>query len=399
MRRMMLVVAALACFQVQAAEHGGHEAADKACDRPTLACAKAVTPWVAADGTLWLAWSAGGVVSVAAATPDGALRTKPVVVSGGPALVDDNGEARPKVFADGKGLVLATWTVRAEKGFTGRVFVARSQDGGQSFSPPAALTPDTVSQRFETVVPLADGRLLGLWIDKRVAASAKRDGRAYAGAALAGAVSSDGGQSFSGETILSDNSCECCRLATASLPDGGAAVIWRHIYDGGVRDHAAARVDGGAVTMLSRVAVDDWPVQACPHHGPALAVDDMGRWHVAWYTKGNNRKGLFLARSDDGGRSWGAPAAIGNPAQGPGHPALMAVGRTLWLAWKEFDGESASIKVQHSTDGGGTWSEAVAAARTWNASDHPQLVALDGKAKLSWATRDEGWRLFDLEAH
>ena len=52
---------------------------------------------------------------------------------------------------------------------------------------------------------------------------------------------------------------------------------------------------------VRRVSNDDWQISACPHHGPSLSISPAGTYHVAWYTNGKARKGLFYARSDDEG--------------------------------------------------------------------------------------------------
>ena len=65
-RLMPATIAALVLLPAAAAaqmthSHGGRQA----CDEPALRCATKVTPAFAPDGALWLAWAAGGKVSVA----------------------------------------------------------------------------------------------------------------------------------------------------------------------------------------------------------------------------------------------------------------------------------------------------------------------------------------------
>ncbi|MBX9634185.1 MAG: glycoside hydrolase, partial [Magnetospirillum sp.] len=352
------------------------------CTEPAMACATAITPFAAADGGLWLAWSAGGQVSVARSGDGGASFAPAITVSDRPATVDDNGEGRPKVFADTAGRVFVTWTTRQDKGYTGNVWLARSTDGGQSFAPAKLLSDDPTSQRFETLGITADGKIVVLWIDKRGITAAKAAGKPYAGAALVATWSEDGGASFGPGRIVADHSCECCRLGLATAPDGGLIVTWRQIFAGGIRDHAAATIGPHGLGPIRRIAEDNWKVDGCPHHGPALAVDQSGAWQVAWFTDGSARQGLFHARSTDNGASFSEPRALGNPDNQPSHPQLLALGGTIWLAWKEFDGERATIQAQFSTDNGATWSPPQAIAATHDASDHPQLVAVAGQARL-----------------
>lgn len=378
MARILLIAAAL----LASASAAAHSPTPKAaCNEPKLACATAATPFAAPDGSLWLAWSAGGRVAVARSV-DGKSFGPARIVSGSPATIDDGGEARPKVFAH-KDRVYVTWTARRAKGFEGDAWLARSADG-RSFSAPVRLSDNPASQRFETLVTAPDGSLGAVWIDKRN------------GSALAAAWSKDGGASFGPSRILGDRSCECCRLGTATLPNGTAAVVWRAVFPGSIRDHAAATIGPEGMGPIRRVAVDDWKIEACPHHGPALSVDGQGVWQAAWFTDGAARQGLFHARSADG-QTFSAPRVIGNPDNQPGHPQLLVTGATTWLAWKEFDGTQASVWAQSSADGGANWSSPYRVAATAGASDHPQLVVFGGTARLSWLTRAEGWRLLELE--
>lgn len=397
MRSTILAVAAVLAAAPAAAQHAHSRAPAAVCDQPVLACATAVTATTAADGGLWLAFSAAGRVAVSRSADEGASFAAPLVVSGPPATIDDGGEARPRLFAGGDGKLVVTWTVRQDKGYVGTVWLTRSTDNGAHWSTPRPLSSDPGSQRFETVVQAGDGRLAVLWVDKRGAAAAKRAGQPYAGAALAAAWSDDGGATFAPERILADHSCECCRLGVAPLAGGRLAVVWRHVFDGGVRDHAAATLGPDGLGPLARVADDDWKVDGCPHHGPALAVDGGGRWQVAWFTDGRTRQGLFHAVSADGGRSFSAPRPLGNADDQPSHPALLTQGERVWLAWTEFDGSRTTIQAQMSEDGGVSWSAPRAVALTAGPSDHPQLISVGGRARLSWLSRAEGWRLLPLE--
>ena len=80
MRRIGLLAAlALALWQTAAFGQMSHQhASEAACDEPALRCASKVTPAFAPDGTLWLAWMAGGQVSVASSTDGGHTFTTPV---------------------------------------------------------------------------------------------------------------------------------------------------------------------------------------------------------------------------------------------------------------------------------------------------------------------------------
>ena len=98
--------------------------------------------------------------------------------------LDDGPDARPKIAAGRDGKLIVTFATRDDK-YNGHAFIARSEDGGKSFSAPMPITTNSPSQRFETATIDEDGRAFLAWIDKRDAAAAKAANKPYAGAALA----------------------------------------------------------------------------------------------------------------------------------------------------------------------------------------------------------------------
>lgn len=387
-----LVVFALWAGAAQAHEHAGHGAASpEGCSpaRTALRCAAQVTPAMAPDGALHLAWVAGGRVMAARSDDGGRSFAPAIAVNPRPETIDANGEARPAVAADGRGRVVVAYAIRSDKGYAGTLMLARSADGGRTFAPPRRVTADSTSQRFPSLIFAPSGRLLLAWVEKR-GANPKHAG-------VMTAWSDDGGATLSGEKVLATRSCECCRVALAPDPRGTAQALWRQIAPPNIRDHViAALAEDGSRGPIRPVADDDWRIDACPHHGPALAVDSSGTSHAAWYTAGNRRKGLFYAHGEGAG-AFSAPHAIGTPDNTPSHPQVLDLGDRLWLAWKEYDGTLTRVIAQVSRDRGATWSAPAALAGTADASDHPLLLAdAQRRGYLSWATRAEGWRLLPL---
>lgn len=406
-----MIRATLTCFAVlaflavgaAAAEeagggHMGHRAAAPACAEPTPKCAVTATPFFGADGRLWLTYAVAGKVYGAVSRDKGKSFAEPFLIAAPVgATLDDNGEARPKIVALGDGTLVASFTTKPEKSFEGTIFVTRSSDGGKSFSPPQPLVAGK-GQRFETLILGPDGRrLYAAWLDKRDAQAAKQKGEAFEGSGIAVAWSDDGGASFSGKRILLDHSCECCRIGAALDRDGRPVFIWRHVFENNQRDHMAAKLsEDGSALIGGRVSSDQWAT-SCPHQGPAVTVDAAGRWHVAWFTRGKARQGLFYARSEDGGKSFSEAERIGDPEQAPQRPQLLAMGDKLHRAWKEFDGTQTTILAQVSRDGGKSFDAPRVIATTLDASDHPLLIESKGAVYLSWLTRNEGYRLLPLE--
>ncbi len=355
------------------------------------------TPAFAPDGTLWLVRAHANQVVVVKSSDLGRTFSAPVAVTREPMNLDWGPDARARIAADSKGGLVVTFAIFQDKRFNGRAFSARSSDNGASFTRPQPLTADTTSQRFENVAIDPAGRVFAAWLDKRNVAPAVAAGRPYPGAALAYAWSDDGA-AFGNTSIALDNTCECCRLGIAFAGPGRPVIAFRNIFEGSIRDHAVvAFKDATTPGPLRRVSVDDWKLEACPHQGPSLAIAPDGSEHVAWFTDGAARKGLFYARADSADSAFDAPRALSSPDRQPARPYLLANGPALHLVWKEFDGTKALVRWQLSHDSGRTWSAVRTVADTDDASDHPLLVAHGGRAYLSWLTKAQGYRLIPLE--
>lgn len=376
----------------QMAHH--HKGSDTACADVSLRCASKVTPTFGADGTLYLAWMAGGRLSVASSKDAGKTYGPAVPVTKRRLDLDWGPDARPKIVVDRKGHIVVAFSAFRDKAFNGEVFTTRSSDGGKRFAALQSITPNKESQRFEALALDADGSVFAAWLDKRGRVPAKKVGKAYDGAALYFASSRDGGATYSQARLAQDNTCECCRLGVAFAAPGHPVVVFRNIFEGGIRDHAistfANLTTPGAVY---RVSADDWQISACPHQGPSLAVSAAGSYHVTWYTNGKNRQGLFYARSADGGRSFSQPLAIGDPARSPSRPYVFAGRDGTDIVWKEFDGEKTSVNWMTSHDDGKSWSQPQVLASTADTSDHPLLVSDGARVFLSWMTKADGYRL------
>jgi hypothetical protein len=324
--------------------------------------------------------------------------SKPVAVTPESMNLDWGPDARPHIALDAKGDLIVTFAIFQDKRFNGRAFFARSTDGGASFSKPQPLTADTTSQRFETVAIDPAGRPFAAWLDKRNAAPARAAGKDYAGAALAYAWSDDHGATFGDTRIAADDTCECCRLGIAFAGPGRAAIVFRNIFAGSVRDHAVITFKNASEPgPLRRVSDDNWKVKACPHQGPSLAIAEDGSYHATWFTDVAARKGLFYARADSADAPFSAPRALSSPERQPSRPYVLTAGQAVHLVWKEFDSTKVKVLWQVSRDSGRTWTQAHAVAETDDASDHPLLVANAGRAYLSWLTKVEGYRLIPLE--
>lgn len=348
---------------------------------------------VDARGRLWIVGKEGagdGQYVVLQVTEDmGKTWSAPMRVQRQPEPVSAEGENRPKIAFGSKDDIYITYTKPLSKPYTGEIRFARSTDGGKTFSTPLTVHANRglITHRFESLIVDREGRIYVVWIDKRDREAAAASKRNYAGAALYYAVSEDGGATFRGDYKIADHSCECCRIALALNPQGRPVAMWRHVFEPDARDHALAELTpDGKPGPVRRVTFDDWRIDACPHHGPALAYASDGTRHQAWFDVKGDEGGVFYAAADASG-ALGKPLRLGS-AQAA-HPDVAVQGREVVLAWKQFDGKATVILARLSNDGGLTWQEREL-ARTSGASDQPHLLNTASGIVLVWRTRNEG---------
>ena len=323
-----------------------------------------------------------------------------VAVNSTPMKVAADGEARPKVAVATNGNIYVTWTESLKKPYTGYIWFARSVNGGGSFESPAIVHQDReeITHRYDALQVAADGTITVAWVDKRDLLAARSAGKPYEGAAIYYAVSTDQGKHFLPEKKLTDSSCECCRIATASKPDGTVAVMWRHVFSGSERDHAMAEIKAGAKPVLVRASYGHWKIDGCPHHGAALAVGEGFGYHLAYFDGAGDTPGLRVARMD--GEAWvtSPPKRFGNHKKNAGHPALYSLGDKVWLAWREQGSDGMEILAMASLDGGKTWSMPTVMLSGAGKLDYPVWLSLQGQIVLAVNTAEKGVQLMPFSS-
>lgn len=392
-----LMLALLASASIAFAHDGPHGEASPKCAGYGLDCASVATSSFAPDGALWTVWTANGRVAVASSRDRGKTYAPAVVLPQTDLPLDNGPDARPRIVIGGQGDVYVSFATRDDK-YNGHGFIVRSNDGGRSFAAPDKITTESPSQRFETVALDTDGRAFAVWIDKRNGAAAKKAKTPYAGAALAFAWIDGASGAIPAATIAKDNTCECCRIAVAFAGPGRPVVMFRNIFQGSVRDHAVITfADAQTPGPTRRVSDDDAVTDSCPHQGPSLAVAADGAYHATWSAVGRKLKGVYYARSGDGGTTFSAPLKIGGDDRQISRPFVLAKAGVVYLAYKSFDGEVTRLDVIASRDAGATWSAPRTLAETSDESDHPMLIAEGDRVFLSWLSRKEGYRLIAVE--
>lgn len=305
-------------------------------------------------------------------------------VNGMPEPVSADGENRPKLAFGPTGEMYVTWTSPTSAKYTGDIRFARSLDAGETWSEPMTVHQDRqrISHRFESLLVDQSGRIWIAWLDKRDLHVAEQERRSYAGAAIYYAVSTDRGATWKGDFKIADNSCECCRIAMALDSNGAPAVMWRHVFAPNERDHAIATLTPEGPSSVHRVTFDRWSIDACPHHGPSLAIQPDGTRHAVWFNQIQGAGHVFYGQL---GKE--RPLRVRALPSGAVHADVLVNGNTVAVAWKRFDGKTTRIETWLSNDAGEQFRAGPSMATTRN-SDQPRLIARGKEAVLVWRQED-----------
>lgn len=347
----------------------------------------------APDGRLWRVVPEKHHVYVDVSSDLGKTFSVPVLINNESQQIKVSGENRPGIVVDRSGHIYIIYAAESTQPVS--IFYSVSKDNGSSFSAPVPLSDkaadaNTFQGRFGIN---RDGKIYVFWHDERNRTDWKQSGNAIYYTSIDGNT----GLSSSAQK-LSETLCDCCRIAIAFDKDNQAVLFTRFIYPVGVRDHGILKTQtGGKEPQTWRVTFDDWTIEGCPEHGPAISISDDNRYHIAWFTQGKVRQGLFYAYSDDEGQHFSKPLVFGKLEHLPSHPDILAQGKHITLTWTEFDGKQTQLFLMRSNDGGETWLSPKPIAKINADADFPFLLSDKHGVLVSWNSKTEGYQLIAVE--
>lgn len=348
-----------------------------------------------ADGRLWRLLPAEKSVLVDYSIDYGKTFSAPVRINPTDAPIHSWEENPPTLAVDKKGGVYVLYFADDQQRSTS--FFSRSESGIQ-FSEPVKISSQTdTSYHYQTeMLVAASGKIHFTWHDTRDRAEYRQQGGGDL--SLYHTSLHKGEKTFPADYRIAKNICSCCRTAMAEDVDGELVILARFVYPGNVRDHGMLKLSAdGKPSEPWRVTFDDWEIEGCPTHGPALSIGADGRYHITWFTQGNKRDGLFYAWSDDKGKTFSKPLQIGDSDKLPGNPDILVLGKQVALVWKVFDGEVNQIMLMRSSDRGANWTAEKVIAQSEKKSSHPALVTNGKQIFLSWNAIDKGFQLITVE--
>ncbi|HWU77018.1 MAG TPA: sialidase family protein [Rhodanobacter sp.] len=345
-------------------------------------------------GRLYVVDAVDGHVRLRHSDDDGRTLSAPIDVNAKPERIYAEGENRPKIAFGPHGEVYVSWSQPRAAPWTGFVRFVRSLDHGRHFSAPITVQHDhaEITHRFDALAVDGHGRIVIAWIDKRDLIAATKAGKPYLGAALYYSWSNDGGASFVADHKLVDQSCECCRIVLARMPDGEVAAFFRSIRGDNIRDHAFAvlRTDGQP-SHAERATWSDWHIAGCPHQGPGMAIGSDGIRHAVWY-EASKQPTIHYGQLDPG-HPPRHPLVVATT--GASHADVAVHGHTVWVAWNQVGAHGYRLMLRRSSDNGAHFDAARGIASSTAAVGSPQLLQKHGQPYVAWNTAS-GFRLIEI---
>jgi hypothetical protein len=323
------------------------------------------------DGNLWLHASLDGGDSFEA----------PVRVNSESAA-SSHAESQPQLRVRSMREFYVLW--QSEVNGSNKLLLARSEDWGHSFSKPVEVdSGSSASQSFFNVSISPQGHVYVAWLDGR-------DRAKTGGSAVYLARSTDRGSTFQKSVRVGLGVCPCCRTSIAFSGASSVHVSWRSESEN-IRDMVVATSNDAGQTWSEpvRVAEDNWNINGCPHSGASMAT--LGdRLFISWHTVRDRRAELYLAYSDDGGRTFSPRQSLAGDLLDPNHSALFEAGGKLVVVFQARDpqknaGWSKTATYFREIDAAGAAAPLVRVGQLDGSASYPTLTwEAPGKLFVVW---------------
>jgi hypothetical protein len=365
---------------------------------------------------LALALLAGGETPAYAWSDPAALNTN--------AATDSGGDHYPQMATDGAGNWLAVWdswdSLDGTIGAESDILVSRSTDNGATWTAPAALNTNAVTDRGHDLRPevTTDGEgnwVAVWWSEETLGGTIDEDDDILV------ARSTDNGVTWTPPTPLNTNAATDIKddwyPQVATDGAGNWTAVWQsrenlggsigtefdilvsRSTDNGASWTAPAALNSNAETDTE----DDWE--------PQVATDRGGNWVTVWWSEDTlgGTIGLdddiLVARSTDNGVTWTPPTPLNTNAETDSgddwYPQVATDGVSNWAAvWQSDEnlggtiGEDHDIVVARSTNNGASWTAPLAvntSAETDSGEDARPQVTTDGAGNWAavWMSEDD----------
>jgi hypothetical protein len=273
-----------------------------------------------------------------------------------------------------------------------------SRTGAPSFGPEEVLSSATVNGATPMLLVTPRGERVISWVAQPDSATPSRLFVSVSGGSSA--------EPFTGSLVDPLGGIEPHGEAPPQLAASGDGAIYALYTVGkevpGRRFPASAlrfaRSDDGGRTWSEPVSVNEGETFGS-HNFHSLLAASNGVVYASWLSSVHGESGVWIRRSEDGGRTWTPSQGVHLEPTCPCCRTALAAGPdgSLYAAWRKiFPGDVRDIVVARSTDGGKTWSAPVRPREDgWVFPGCPHAgpslkVGSDGLVHIAWWTGKTG---------
>jgi hypothetical protein len=206
------------------------------------------------------------------------------------------------------------------------IFVARSIDGGDSFGSPIRLTDsDGQTNHSRPVLDFdSSGRLLVAW-----------ESEVLGDTDILVVKSQDPWGSFTSPVEASDGPMDTEQVyLDLAVDDGGIVhVVWEDRRDN--RDVRASSAPVSTLDFGGSVKINDDLGNAWQEE-PTIDTDEHGDVYVAWYDRRDGDPSIYMAKSTDGGQTYGSNLRVSGSTTPPQfEPDIEVIGGNVHVVWQD----------------------------------------------------------------
>jgi predicted neuraminidase len=277
------------------------------------------------------------------------------------AASDVGNDRRPQVTTDAIGTWVAVWYSTGSLGDTigtdEDILVARSTDGGVTWTPPAALNTNAGRDRWEDFTPqlTTDGQ--GTWIAVWHSYDSLGGTLGLDGDILI-ARSTDAGINWTAPKRLNTNAAsdgaDDYRVQVTTDAQGTWVAVWVQSTEKDAVIRVARSTDAGVSWSTPKRLNNSASSSRVNDRLPQVTTDALGTWVAVWYSDDSlggtigADDDILEVRSTDGGLTWTDPVALNTNAscdsEGDFSPQLTTDGQGAWVAvWHSYDSLGGTI--------------------------------------------------------
>ena len=243
------------------------------------------------------------------------------------------------------------------------IFIAKSTDGGETFSTPENISNNEGFSGFAQIA-VNGNNLYVVWHDGTDTPGSRE---------IFIAKSTDGGETFGEPKNISNNN-GFSLLPQIAVNGDNVYVVWNDDTDGFDEIFIAKSTDGGETfSTPENISEGNLSNNASFSYQPSIAVND-DNVYVVWHEDPLGKRIIFVAKSNDGGETFGEPENISDKFDFSSKSAIAIEGNNVFVAWMVDIPNNNDLFVAKSTDGGETFGEPENISNNDGFSNYPSSV-------------------------